>query len=103
MIDRRVVDAVRDDETQNIKQVLPLDMHKLRWACRRGMLELDLILLPFVENVYAGLPVDDQQRFDLLLEEQDQDLFQWFLGKEEPSSDDLKHIVHIVLQNTGLR
>jgi len=80
-----------------------MDMHRLRWACRRGMLELDLVLGPFVENVYETLPKEDKLRFDNLLDEQDQDLFNWFLGKGEPDDEEHKKIVRIVLQNTGIR
>ena len=32
-----------------------MDTNRLKWATRRGMLELDLILLPFLENVYPTL------------------------------------------------
>lgn len=80
-----------------------MDMHRLRWASRRGMLELDLVLLPFVENVYEGLPEDDKARFDSLLDEQDQDLFQWFLGKGEPDNVEHQKIIRIILENTGIR
>jgi antitoxin CptB len=67
------------------------------------MLELDLVLAPFVENVYEGLPESDQALFDKLLEEEDQDLFRWFLGNGEPEDADLKYIVGVVLENTGIR
>ena len=80
-----------------------MDLHRLRWASRRGMLELDLVLLPFVENVYTTLSADDQQRFDDLLESEDTELFSWFLGKEVPENENNKHIVNIILANTGIR
>lgn len=80
-----------------------MDINKLRWASRRGMLELDLVLNPFLDNVYSTLGVDDQALFHKLLEEQDQDLFQWFMRKSEPEAPDLKRIVSIILNNTGLQ
>ena len=52
--------------------------NRLLWGSRRGMLELDLVLTPFVENVYESLSEEDQQRYQRLLLEQDQDLFAWF-------------------------
>lgn len=79
-----------------------MELNRLRWASRRGMLELDLVLLPFVENVYSSLEEGDKQRFDQLLEAEDQDLFRWFLGKEIPPDEDAKRIVGIVLEHTGL-
>lgn len=80
-----------------------MDINKLRWASRRGMLELDLVLNPFLDNVYSTLGADDQALFHKLLEEQDQDLFQWFMRKSEPEASDLKRIVSIILNNTGLQ
>lgn len=80
-----------------------MDLHRLRWASRRGMLELDLILLPFVENVYSTISEADQALFDLLLDGEDQDLFNWFLGKGVPEDENLQHIVKLVLQHTGLQ
>ncbi len=80
-----------------------MDLHRLRWASRRGMLELDLVLLPFVENVYAGLPSEDQARFDALLECEDQDLFNWFLRKGVPEDAEHRETVELVLRHTGLQ
>ncbi|WP_218814814.1 succinate dehydrogenase assembly factor 2 [Rickettsiella endosymbiont of Dermanyssus gallinae] len=51
-------------------------LNRLRWQCRRGMLELDLLLLPFVEKHYLGLSLSDQRLFEELLTYQDQDLYQ---------------------------
>jgi antitoxin CptB len=78
-----------------------MEYNRLVWASRRGMLELDLILQPFVENVYKNLGDDDQKLFDLLLEEQDQDLFNWFLKKEDPDNENLLRIVKIVREKSN--
>lgn len=80
-----------------------MDLNRLRWASRRGMLELDLVLLPFVENVYSTLAEEDQLRFDNLLEAEDTELFQWFLGKGVPDDPDNAKIVGIILDNTGIK
>ena len=53
---------------------------RLRWACRRGMLELDLILLPFFENQFSQLSESEQQAFTALLAEPDQDIYAQILG-----------------------
>ena len=71
------------------------------WASRRGMLELDLVLMPFAEHCYANLSAQDQQRYHLLLAQEDQDLFAWFLGRQQPSDPDLQVIVDLVLANSG--
>jgi antitoxin CptB len=58
---------------------------KLRWNCRRGMLELDLLLLPFLEKVFPALSSQDQQLFEDLLACTDQDLYTWLIGHQQPT------------------
>ena len=79
-----------------------MDYHRLRWASRRGMLELDLILGPFLEKVYPDLCAEEQELFQALLRCEDQDLFNWFLNKEIPPDENLHRIVQIILSKTGL-
>jgi antitoxin CptB len=67
------------------------------------MLELDLVLMPFLENVYPTLEQADKERYWLLLEEQDQDLFAWFLRRDNPANPELQRIVDIIRANTGLQ
>ena len=73
-----------------------MNKNRLLWASRRGMLELDLILTPFVENVYDTLSKDDQLRFEVLLECEDQTLFMWFMQRENPSDPNLERIIKII-------
>ena len=80
-----------------------MDINRLRWATRRGMLELDLILLPFLEKVFPSLGEPEQQLFEKLLECEDQDMFNWFLHKGEPEESDIKAIVDIIRDNTGVK
>ena len=65
------------------------------------MLELDLILQPFVENIYPNLDQADQALYQLLLEEQDTDLFSWFLSREKPEDLNLQRMVQLIRDNTG--
>ena len=46
-------------------------MERLRWRCRRGLLELDLLFEAFLEKRYSELPDSDKQAFVRLLEYQD--------------------------------
>ena len=73
-----------------------MDKNRLLWASRRGMLELDLILQPFVEKIYPTLPREEQQLYVQLLDCEDQDLFVWFLRRQDPEDPDLKRIVRII-------
>ena len=50
------------------------ELNRLFWHSRRGMLELDVLLVPFVKEVYPSLDAEDQARYRKLLECEDQDL-----------------------------
>jgi len=80
-----------------------MDKNKLFWASRRGMLELDLFLMPFVENIYPTLDTVDQERYLKLLDQEDQDLFVWLMKRNDPEDPELLRIVEIVRANTGLQ
>ncbi len=57
---------------------------RLRWRCRRGLLELDLALLGFLEDGYERLTGPEQARFSELLCAADADLWQWIQGAPAP-------------------
>lgn len=80
-----------------------MERNRLFWGSRRGMLELDLILLPFLENIYPDLPQDDKESYWKLLESEDQDMYAWFINRENPQDQTLQRIVDIVRANTGLQ
>lgn len=71
--------------------------NRLFWHSRRGMLELDVLLVPFLKEAYRDLPADDQARFRKLLDCEDQDMFGWFMQRSEPQDPELKRIVNIIL------
>jgi len=73
-----------------------MNKNRLRWACRRGMLELDLLLEPFVEHFYESLEESDQLRFEALLESEDQSLFMWLMKRQAPESPEMQRIVQII-------
>jgi len=53
---------------------------QLRWACRRGMLELDLMLQHFLVHAWSGLGASDRTLFVELLAMSDQELYRWLMG-----------------------
>jgi antitoxin CptB len=71
------------------------DLEKARfmWRCRRGMLELDLLLGRFMEQGYDQLDETQRDLFKALLEEPDPDLYAWLMGYQEPESADFKAFV----------
>ena len=66
----------------------PFSIEKLRWRCRRGMRELDVLFQRYLSERYAEDARDDQQRFCDLLEAQDPELQRWLLqGLDHPDPD----------------
>lgn len=59
------------------------ELDRIRWQCRRGLLELDLVLNRFLEQDLEGLNPDQLQVFKELLEEADTRLLAWVMGQEE--------------------
>ena len=74
-----------------------VELNRLYWHSRRGMLELDVLLVPFVKEVYATLNDVDRECYRKLLECEDQDMFGWFMQREEPEDPDLKRMVKMIL------
>ena len=76
------------------------ELNRMRWAARRGMLELDLILEPFASTQYALLSTEDRARFQQLMLCEDQDLFAWLLQRGAPDDKELAGIVSQILKFT---
>ncbi|MCA2015969.1 succinate dehydrogenase assembly factor 2 [Vibrio tritonius] len=62
---------------------------RIKWACRRGMLELDVVIMPFFEECFDNLSETEQQNFVSLLECDDPDLFKWVM--RHGRSENLSH------------
>ncbi|OMH38374.1 succinate dehydrogenase assembly factor 2 [Motiliproteus sp. MSK22-1] len=75
------------------------DIKRLGWHCRRGMLELDVLLAPFLDQRFRSLPYEDQQRFEKLIECEDQDIFAWVMRNSEPEDPELQRIVNVILDD----
>tara|TARA_R110002167_G_scaffold7431_6_gene35260 strand:+ start:19806 stop:20102 length:297 start_codon:yes stop_codon:yes gene_type:complete len=75
------------------------EVKRLWWHSRRGMLELDVLLIPFVEKVYRTLEREDQLRYQALIEHEDTDLFAWFLERVVPEDPEIHKIVLRVLEH----
>lgn len=60
------------------------EMRRLRWQCRRGLLELDLVLQRFLDERYAELDVAGQESFRHLLSQPDTQLLAWLQSRQVP-------------------
>jgi len=66
---------------------------RLAWHCRRGMLELDLLLQDFLDHHYDHLAPHEQRAFEILLSYPDQLLLEYALGRMMPADPVLAHVV----------
>ena len=57
-------------------------MSRLRWLCRRGMKELDVVLSRYLEHRYESAPEVDQACFRELLQLPDPELYNLLLGRD---------------------
>ena len=69
---------------------------RLRWRCRRGMLELDLLLEGFLDRQYPSLAPGDRLAFARMLEFPDQLLLEWLTGKIVPADPELRRLVQAI-------
>ncbi|WP_460034431.1 FAD assembly factor SdhE [Methylothermus subterraneus] len=76
------------------------DLGRLRWRCRRGMKELDLVLAAYLECAYPGADPVEQKAFCRLLEASDCELWAWLCGQSCPDPELMK--VVLSLRNCAL-
>lgn len=62
----------------------PAVLNRIRWRCRRGMLELDAWLARFLEVAVPAMAAEEQARFEALIAAEDDDLYGWLTGREDP-------------------
>jgi len=70
---------------------------KILWQCRRGLWELDAILIPFVEENFDDLDVNNQKFFIELLSYEDVEVFDLLVNKKEPVNKSVKPLVDIII------
>ena len=70
---------------------------KILWQCRRGLWELDQILLPFVENDFENLKKEDQLLFQKLLQYEDIELFDIFVNKIDPIDNEFRDLTVLII------
>ena len=61
------------------------ELSKLRWRCRRGLLENDLLIEKFFDHHQATLTVSQAKGMNDLMELSDNDLLDLLLNRKEPA------------------
>jgi len=78
----------------------PLQSGQLRWRCRRGMKELDILLERYVQRRWHEAPCDEQAAFLGLLEAQDPLIYAYCLGAT-PVPDHLAALIERITAYGG--
>ena len=75
---------------------------QLRWRCRRGMLELDILLNEFIDKQYTNLTAEQKNILDQVLDYPDQLLFDLFLGHMQSSDNHVSDLVQTIRQSAAV-
>ena len=74
------------------------EVRRLRWRCRRGMRELDDLLVRWLERERPTASDAERGDFLRLLDCEDDRLWRWFLGHETPPDARLDALVQRIRQ-----
>ena len=69
---------------------------RLRWLCRRGMKELDVVMTRYLDSRYAEADEADKKGFIALLEMPDPDLYSLLLGRKTCSNQNAEKVVRSI-------
>ena len=69
------------------------ELDRVRWHCRRGLLELDLVLNGFVRANLETMSGAELELFHRLLDAADNDLWDWISGRAEPADATLAGLI----------
>lgn len=76
---------------------------RLRWRCRRGMRELDTLLERWLAERWPQADPSDRACFDRLLDCEDDQLWDWCMGRSRPDDPGLADIVDQVVDPVATR
>ena len=72
------------------------ELGRLHWSCRRGLLELDLILTRFLEHHLDEMDAQQRDILAQLLGYPDNDLLDWVMGREEPPDPRFRSVIQLL-------
>ena len=72
------------------------ELDRIRWRCRRGMLELDIVLQGFVAKHYMQLDEIELRHFDTLLSLPDNDLWDMITSKKKVEDIKLQPVLQLL-------
>lgn len=74
------------------------ELRRLRWRCRRGMRELDQLMLRYLDGRWPAADEAERSLFLRLLDTEDDKLWRWFMGYEHCPDAELAALVERIRQ-----
>ncbi|SCY60444.1 antitoxin CptB [Nitrosospira sp. Nl5] len=72
------------------------ELERARWRCRRGLLELDIVLQRFMDVHYVQLDETGLRQFDTLLNLPDNDLWEMIALRKEVEDSNLQPVLYLL-------
>ena len=76
------------------------DAGRLRWRCRRGMRELDVLMMRYLDEDWHGASEAERAAFRDLLERQDPEINALLFGRLEPEDEALARVLESLRRST---
>ncbi|QIW15053.1 hypothetical protein A4G20_01050 [Pasteurellaceae bacterium RH1A] len=73
-----------------------MNRFRIEWECRRGMRELDKMIMPFYQNHFDSLTEAQQTTFVAMLKYTDPELFRWFMNQDKAPEADIQAMVELI-------
>ena len=75
------------------------EISRLRWLCRRGMKELDMAMLSYLNNFYEQASTAHQASFKSLLYMQEPELYGLITNKSVAEDESTKEVIQLIREN----
>jgi antitoxin CptB len=72
------------------------ELERARWRCRRGLLELDILLERFMDKHYDALGKNELRQFEMLLNLPDNDLWDMIMQKQQVKDQSLQPVLRLL-------
>ena len=72
------------------------DISRLRWLCRRGMKELDVMMTAYLDNFYEQSSDSEKREFRFLLDQQDPELNDLLLGRQVSPDKNIDKLIQVI-------
>ena len=73
------------------------DLKQIYWRSRRGMLEIEAKLIPFIRDYFDDLSVEEQKVYEQILDLEDWEIFDWLQGREIPKDPLMRQVIEKII------